>query len=149
MMQPNYTFRPTPAMGPENYKTYAIQAPRSTHQRPARCEEVECEHHRNGWQTIVDEATDLGIRQAGYIRTVSERRFAERHEGGLTRFLFYEGQQCFDEHYVSLDREPQFLVLGGDWRGNPRGEAPRVHRSFDDWANDFGEHQDALKRAQS
>lgn len=142
-------FRIEPAMGPESYKTYAIQAPRSTHQRKATCAEVDCEYYLNGWQVKADERTELGARQAGYIRTLSGRRFEEKHEDGFTQFLFYPGQTCFSEHFVSLDREPQYLVLGGDWRGNPRGEAPRIHESFDDWANDFGEHQERLRKAQS
>lgn len=136
-------------MGAEMYKTYAVQAPRSTHQRRARCEEVDCQFYANGWQVTCDENLDLGMRQAAYIRSVSGRRFQESHEGGLTIFRFYPEQQCFQEHYVSLHREPEFLVLGGDWRGNPRGTATQVHRNFDDWANDFGDHQDTLKKAQS
>lgn len=142
-------FRIQPAMGPESYTTYAIQAPRSTHQRKATCAEIECIHYRHGWLTVVDESSELGARQAGYIRATSGRRFEEKSEGGLTHFTFYAGQECFREHYVSLDREPQYVVIGGDWRGNPRGEPTRVHRTFDDWANDFGEHQDKLKKAQS
>lgn len=142
-------FRIEPTMGPEAYQTYAIRAPRSTHQRRAQCAEVDCPQWTNGWESRIDESTDLGARQAGYIRTLSGRAFVESREGPLTIFTFHPGQACFAEHWVSLDREPQFLVLGGDHRGNPRGIAPRVHRNFDDWANDFGEHQDTLRRAQS
>src|SRR5690348_1425764 len=142
-------FRVQPAMGPEMYKTYAIQAPRSTHQRKATCAEVECDAWRLGWTSSVDESTDLGMRQAAYIRNLSGRRFIEERTGEMTVFTFYPEQRCFAEHLVPLDREPQFLVLGGDWRGNPRGEEARIHRTFDDWANDFGEHQDRLKKAQS
>lgn len=141
-------FHIPPAMGPESYKTYTIRAPRATHQRKATCAEVDCASYQNGWLTVVDENTDLGKRQAEYIRVLSERHFTETREGGLTSFTFYPGQSCFREHYVSLDREPQFLVRGGDYRGNPRGEPTRVFRNFDDWANHFGEHQDALRKAQ-
>lgn len=142
-------FRIEPTMGPEMYKTYAIQAPRSTHQRKTTCAEVDCSNHLMGWLTRIDEATELGARQAAYIRNLSNRKFRETRDGQMTCFAFHPGQQCFAEHWVPLDREPQFVVLGGDWRGNPRGEAPRVHRTFDDWANDFGDHQEALKKAQS
>lgn len=141
-------FRVTPAMDATAYKTYSIRAPRSTHSRKATCAEVGCPNHENGWVTRVDEATELGARQAGYIRRMSGRKFAEgRDEAGLTEFVFPPGQKCFAEHFVPLDREPQYLVLGGDWRGNPRGDAPVVHRTFDDWANDFGDHQDRLRKA--
>lgn len=140
-------FRINPQMGPEAYKTYAIQAPRSTHQREATCAEYECDQYLNGWKTRIDEGNELGRNQANYIRSISARKFVERRENGLTIFDFYPGQKCFRQHYVSLDREPQFLVLGGDYRGNPRGIGPVVHRTFDDWANDFGEHQDKLWKA--
>lgn len=140
-------FRMTPALGAESYKTYRIQAPRSTHRRKATCAEVRCENYERGWATRIDERTELGQRQAGYIRTVAGRHFTEgRDAEGWTVFTFPAEQQCFGEHYVSLDRSPQFLVVGGDWRGNPRGESV-IHRSFDDWANDFGDHQERLKRA--
>lgn len=140
-------YRIEPAMGPEAYKTYAIRAPRSTHQRKASCREVECAGYRYGWVTRIDENTDLGKRQAAYIRALSGRRFQESLEGGLVEFQFYPGQTCFREHFVSLDREPQYLAVGGDWRGNPRGERQEF-KSFDSWVNDFGDHQYKLWRAQ-
>lgn len=142
-------FRINPHLGPEAYKTYAIRAPRSTHQRKATCAEYGCTQYERGWVTRIDESTELGKNQAAYIRSASGRKFTETHEDGFTNFVFYPGQRCFREHYVSLDREPQFLVLGGDYRGNPRGDKPIMHRNFDDWANDFGDHQNDLWKAQN
>lgn len=127
---------------PEVYQTYSVTARR----RRGTCEEAGCPRFADGWLTTVDEATDLGARQAGYIRRLSGRKFQEEREGGLTRFTFYPGQECFEEHYVSLEVDPRFLKVGGDpWRGNPRGER-LVHRSFDDWANDFVDHEEGLRR---
>lgn len=134
-----------PAMGPENYQTYAIVGKR----RRARCDEVGCPRHELGWLTVVDEATELGQRRAVYIRRLAERRFRERREGGLTHFEFYPGQQCFEQHYVSLEVDPLFLRRGGDFRGDPRGEGTFQHKTYDDWANDFGSHQEKLRKAQS
>jgi len=130
-----------PPQGPAAaYQTYLIRQPRDTSVIQA-CHEVGCQAWRNGWETVVDERTDLGASQAAYIRTGSRRTFREqRTEGGLTVFRFESGQRCFTEHRT----KPQiFAVRGGDWRGNPSGDR-RVHQSPDDWVEDFGEHQIAV-----
>lgn len=135
-------FRIPPNMPAVNYKTYEIAAPRKTHWRPATCEEVDCQAMANGWRTAVDESTDLGQKQAHYIRKVSRRSFTEgRSELGLTEFLFGPGQQCFGTHQVQLGRPEFFLVRGGDYRGNPLGTATRRHTRPDDWVDDFATHQ--------
>ena len=83
-----------PAAPPQAYKTYQIVSPLSTHFRPGTCDEAGCLAHQHGWQTAVDESTDMGQRQAHYIRKLSGRRFTERRtELGLTAFTF-EGRHC-------------------------------------------------------
>lgn len=126
-------------------KSYAIAAPADTHTRPASCTEVNCAAQANGWATEIDEADlDMGRRRAHYIRTASGRRFTEeRTEIGLTRFIFSPGQTCFRDHTVPLGRDPFFLVLGGDHRGNPTRER-FVHANADDWVDDFANHQDHI-----
>jgi len=140
-MQP---FRIAPRLPVEAVKTYQISKPIPTHFRPGSCAEARCENMQHGWQTIVDEATDLGARQARYIRRDSSRRFTEtRDESGLTMFIFEPGQTCFAHHQISLEREPLYIVRGGDWRGNPRGETWQ-HANADDWVDDCANHQQAL-----
>lgn len=140
---------PEPALPAHQRKTYQIVSPRPTHFRAAGCEEAGCKHMREGWRTIVDESSDLGAQQAYYIRHSSGRSFTEhRDEDGLTVFTFAAGQECFREHKVRLEREEIYVVRGGDHRGNPRGER-RVHRRAEEWVEDFAEHQEALRRAQS
>jgi hypothetical protein len=140
-------FRITPNLPASAYKTYHITSPISTHYRTGTCAEAGCLAYRHGWQTSVDEATDLGQRQAHYIRKLAGRRFVERRtELGLTAFTFEPGQQCFAEHKVSLDRPELYVVRGGDWRGNPTGDV-RKHAGPDSWVNDFAEHQDRIARA--
>lgn len=139
--------RVEPNMPVHAYKTYAIASPISTHYRDGTCEEAGCLAHQHGWQTGVDEATELGQRQAHYIRKLSGRRFTERRtEVGLTAFTFEAGQDCFTRHKVPLDRPEFYLVRGGDWRGDPTGQGPFMHSGADAWVNDFGEHQDRLAR---
>jgi hypothetical protein len=140
-------FRIIPKIGADAYKTYEIAAPLPSHFRPGTCAEVDCEHYLRGWQTAIDESSNLGQAQAYHIRQRAGRAYTEaRGEHGLTVFTFPPGQPCFraGEHRVSLERDPLFLVRGGDWRGNPRGVPTRQHASAEDWRDDFGEHQDRI-----
>lgn len=137
---------PKPQMEPNKYKTYSISRRLESHFRPAHCHEVDCPAYGNGWVTTVDEATPLGQKQAGYIRTQSGRWFTEtRTAQGLTEFRFPGGQTCFEQHYVSLEREPTYLVRGGDYR---HYYGYRTHDRPEWWVEDFAEHQDHLKKAQ-
>ena len=141
-------FRLPPAMGPAAYKTYAVSAPLATHWVPATCGEVDCPAYVNGFTTTVDETAELGQRQAHYIRHDRTRSFAEsRQPSGMTRFTFPPGTPCFGgRHRRRLEREERFLITGGDYRGNPRGERP-VELAPQAWTDDFGEHQDKLAEA--
>jgi hypothetical protein len=141
---PGPVFRVEPKLGPEAFKTYQILAPKNSHFRPASCKEVECAAWANGWQTTVNETTPLGQQQADYIRRRSGRTYKETNENGFTTFVFVPGQRCFAEHSVSLEREPLFLVRGGDFRGNPTGQRPTQHVRPEDWVEDFAEHQQGL-----
>jgi hypothetical protein len=79
----------------------------------------------------------------------SGRRYVQTAvDGGLIEFTFEAGQTCFQasQHKVPLERPELYIVRGGDWRGNPRGTAPRQHSGPDSWLNDFGSHQDRLSR---
>jgi hypothetical protein len=138
-------FRIEPAMAPSAYKTYGLRQPSATHFRAATCEEAECLNFLNGWETAVDEATELGQRQAHYIRHDRTRRALEAHRGPLTVFTFEPGQRCFgaDQHRVLVGREPLFFVREGDFRGNPSGQV-RKHARAQDWVDDFATHQDRL-----
>jgi hypothetical protein len=134
-------FRIDPQMPAANYKTYSIIRPTTTHWRSATCVEVDCQHYKNGWATTVQRGSD----DEALIRTLG-RRFVETNEpGGFVRFVFYPEQPCFraSAHKVPIEREPLYVVRGGDWRGNPRGEK-RVHSNGEDWVDDFANHQDKL-----
>lgn len=136
--------RITPNMAVEAYKTYRIASPLATHWRDATCAEADCEHHRDGWQSTIDEATVLGQQQAHYIRRQSGRGFTEeRLASGLTRFTFPAGQSCFaGPHRVPVGRPELYVVRDGDWRGNPTGQSRTLRPQ--DWIDDFGEHQNRL-----
>jgi hypothetical protein len=133
-----------PVLPPTAMKTYQVKAPISTHTRKATCAEVNCPALANGWRTEIDETTDLGKRQAWYIRNQSGRRYTEDRRATLTIFTFSAGQTCFAVHREPLEREPLYLVRGGDWRGNPRGIPTRQHVRAEDWLDDFATHQQTL-----
>lgn len=126
-------------LGPARaYRTFQIFAPPDTTVQVA-CEQVGCQAWLHGWDTVVDETTDLGAQQAVYIRRESRRTFRElRRAGGLTVFRFDSKQRCFAEHRT---RPEIYLVKDGDWRASRN---PRRHAGPDDWVDDFSEHQDQL-----
>lgn len=133
-----------PRLGAEHFKTYQILAPIPSHFRPATCREVECAGYTRGWRTTVLPDSP----QANYIRRSSGRAFTEapnENGDGTVVFTFPPGQQCFraSEHRKSLEREPLYVVRGGDFRGDPRGETP-VRRRAADWVDDFAEHQQQI-----
>lgn len=137
-------FRPNPMVPVEFMKTYAVVASLETHYRKATCEEVECLAMARGWKTVLDESDARQKLLANYIRNQSGRRFEEYREGGVVTFMFPAGQTCFQPHHISLDRPANYLVKGGDWRGNPTGTRTIVHRRPEDWVEDFAEHQMAV-----
>lgn len=129
-----------PAMGVGAYQTYSLSAPHDTYV-PAACEQVGCGAWLRGWQSTIDESTELGAQQAAYIRQQSGRTFREQRTGaGLTVFTFDSHQRCFENHQT---RPELYVVRDGDWRGNPTGRR-RVHANAADWTEDFGEHQQRI-----
>lgn len=133
-----------PKMQPQAYKTYEIRRPLASHWRDASCAEVDCPAHLHGWSTRVDVSTELGARQANYIRLHSGRRFTVKEHGNLVIFTFGPGQRCFRPHRVPLEREPLYLVRRGDHRGDPTRSRPVTFRDGQSFVDDFGEHQTRL-----
>lgn len=145
--------RITPNLPASAYRTFQIVSPIATHWRPADCAEFECEQHLRGWKSAIDESTELGQKQAHYIRRMSGRKFTESRDEqpGLTVFTFEAGQTCFSsgQHKVPLGRPEHYLVKGGDWRGNPTGMTTRKHARAELWVEEFQENQDKLLRQQA
>lgn len=135
-------FRLEPAGPVQAYKTYELRAPHTTHFRKASCAEVECEAWRNGWVTSIDVNTALGGQQANYIRLHSGRVFTVAELNNLVAFTFSPGQECFREHHVPLEREPFYVVRGGDWRATVGGGR---NLSAVNWVDDFATHQERIK----
>jgi len=135
-------FRPDPRGPVAAYQTYAINSPADVTIKAA-CQQVSCEGWRLGWESHIDEKTDLGKAQAEYIRHQSGRTFKEkRRPDGVTVFAFDSGQRCFREHHT---RPETFFTRGGDWRRNLG--LIRQHTRPIDWVEDFAEHQDRLNTA--
>jgi hypothetical protein len=135
-------FRVQPNLRADQYQTYGITSPQDLTVKAA-CHQVGCPAWIHGWETVVDERTELGKGQAAYIRTEARRTFREsRTTDGMTVFRFDSGQRCFADHHT---RPEVYTVRPGDWRGT-FGETRR-HASAADWVDDFGEHQDNLAEA--
>lgn len=134
-------FRPDPLLPAAAMKTYQILQPVATHYRDASCAEVDCVAQARGWRTTVDVATELGARQANYIRLHSGRHFTTTEAGTLVTFEFPAGQRCFTPHKVPLDRPNIFVVRRGDYRDST---VERRHTRAADWVDDFANHQQRL-----
>lgn len=138
-------FRLEPAGPVGAYQTFQISAPVETHWRPATCAEVNCPQYLNGWRVRLDglpEADRWAIHESG--RKYERREIA----AGETWLVFEAGQACFaaSEHKLPLGKPELFVVRGGDWRGNPTGEAYR-HKRAEDWVDQFANNQDKIAEA--
>src|ERR1051325_10467335 len=138
--------RVMPNMPVQNYKTYQLLRPGSTHYRPATCEEVDCEPFRQGWVTRLEKATQQEM--VDLLRVTCQntgRAFREIDEGTHLSFIFEAGQACFRavQHKVLLEREPLYVVRRGDWRADLGSR--RVHANGTDWGDDFAPHQDRIQ----
>ena len=136
-MRPLFRVEPNGQVGA--YQTYSIRCP-SDRTVVAACEQAGCLAWAYGWETTLDEGTELGAQRAAYIRHWSGRTYREwRTDAGLTVFRFSRHQRCFDEHRT---RPEFYAVRAGDWRAHLG--LIRRHTRPADWVEDFGEHQDRL-----
>lgn len=131
-----------PAGDPGQYTTFSGRMPPATHSRPATCEEYGCMMLANGWATSVDERTELGQRQARWIRQASGRQFTEERGPDGTVFTFTPGQECFGsaDHTVPNGRPEILLVARGDWRASEPGRVV----GLSEWHGRLGEHMEQL-----
>lgn len=138
--------RAEPVLPAHAMQTFQVMAPKSTHTRKVSCEDFGCKAYANGWRMKVDLGTDLGQRQAHYIKHLSGRSYKKiGAEGLLVELEFAPGQPCFAEHRVRNDLPEVFRVKGGDHRGNPLKTVTRVHKKPEFWVEEFAENQDRLK----
>lgn len=139
-----------PKAGPEAFKTYQVSAPISTHRRRATCSEVDCEKRKRGYRAQFDVSTVTGRENAHMVEALKGRRmWSRRVEGPLVTYTFPAGQDCLDVHSVPLEREPFYVVRGGDHRGNPRQVPARQMRPadfVDDWATHQSNLRDRIER---
>lgn len=145
MIKTDEGMRLEPNMPAHAYQTFQISMPLESHWRRATCAEVDCPQYLNGWRVRLEPLSEedrWAIHRSGlkYDRLdVAE---------GETWLIFEAGQPCFasSEHRAPIGRPELFIVKGGDWRGNPRGDV-RQHKRAEDWVDQFANHQDRLKQA--
>lgn len=140
--------RTEPDVPANAYQTFQIVSPAATHTRPGTCEEVECQSYLKGWRMKIDLGTELGQKQAHYIKHQSGRSYRVHDQrDGLVTLIFAPNQPCFQQHRVPLERPEIYRVKGGDFRGNPLRTPTRVHAKPEHWVEEFAENQDRIARA--
>lgn len=138
--------RITPSGPAQAYRTFQILAPRSSHRRPATCEETLCRDYVNGWRVRVEGLDPQMLHSA----KTSGRKFTELHVAEGENWLVYEaGQPCFrvSQHSLPLDKQEIFIARDGDFRGNPTGNF-RQHTRSEHWLEEFGENLDRIRATQ-
>jgi len=142
-------FRFTPAGPASAYQTFEIKTPKGPQfERPATCEEVNCDAWRNGWITRVPAASEL----EHTVRLARHQHpwLTEHVDGAELVFTFAPGIPCFraSQHRLPVrpDLPQMFLVKDGDWRGNPRGTQPRIHQRPEDWVEHAQEVTESVKQ---
>lgn len=141
--------RIAPLLPAHSMKTFEIRRPLATHYRRARCEEVGCDKHRAGWIMGFDLTQQAKVDAANQVRRIAHHRGLRcriDQVGTTVTFTFAAGQQCLEGHQVPLERDPLWIVRGGDWRGNPRREQYK-HTSGESFADDWRSSQDRLDQA--
>ncbi len=130
----------------QDYKTYQILAPKSSHRRPATCAEVECPNYLKGWRLRVEGLPPEMLHAA----KTSGRKFTELHVAEGENWLVFEaGQLCFRaaQHSVPLNKQEIYVVRDGDFRGNPTGNV-RKHTRAEFWVEDMSENLDKVAQRQ-
>lgn len=121
-------------------RTFQVDQPLDTHTRRATCAEVECPAYAGGWVMGFDLTDPEKAAAARWIRDHSGRKFTAQLAPGKVTLTFAAGQTCFEKHRVPLDREPFYVVRGGDFRGNPeryRVQHANAETFVDQWENDL------------
>lgn len=128
-------------------KTFLWSTPSDTHTRIVDCETAandydECNHFARGFMVQAQPGHDQREIQ---VARYKEQGYRFYEADGM--LYFYPGQRCLasreNPHRVFLDRPPNLAVVGGDWRGNPRGEG-RTHTKIEHWVDDLHSNVDKL-----
>ncbi len=128
-----------PALAIGAYKTYNIATPLETHWTAATCQQVQCDQYVNGWAIRVEHLTPQDLH---LVRTAG-RKYVEQHvAAGETYLVFEAGQPCFraGTHMRRLEREGNYGIRAGDWRGDPTRRGLELVSS-QSWVDDCGENQ--------
>lgn len=149
-----------PQMPTQNYTTFAIKSPISTHYRRATCAEVNCADYLNGWYLKIEGTPEDLL----YLATHSGRRYTTGEvviekeveiDGAITvvpdmfkALIFEAGQGCFAEatHVKSLERQEFYFSGRGDYRSFSIRKAHLYDRP-DQFVDDFDHHLTRIRRA--
>lgn len=144
---------------PEKRQTFEYATPGDTHYRQANCKEAAerglCKHYAEGfvipWTPgdlqLIDVLNTLGYSYS--LTDIPPEHLQEMEFPTGTKFLVFPPEQrCLTSykvpHRISLEREPLLRVVGGDWRGNPRGDV-RTHDNLENWVDDLHNTTDKIR----
>lgn len=120
------------------FQTYSLVRPAGRqYWRTITCEQAQCPRWRNGWRTVLNMTVAGDVRTARWIEKSSRRAFTHTLAGSILTFEFSAGQQCFDRHQEAVEREPLYVVRGG--QVGRLGPLVRKHARGEDWRDDMGE----------
>ena len=142
--------RPEPSQPVHRTVTYAVKSPRSTHTRPATCEEAGCKAFLRGFTVTLPVGSDriehLKRAMRGEEDGIKRLDARVERDGGIVHVHFAKGTACMGatRHRVSLNRPELYVVRGGDWRGST-GLIRRHHRP-EYWVEDFEENLASARR---
>lgn len=144
--------RPTPVTPVHKMLTYQVASPRSTHTRPATCEEYKCKEFfsKTGWTITVAVGSDKieHVKQLmrGELDGIKRLNAKVQRDGTLVHIVFPPGTPCTraTRHRVNLNRPELYVVRNGDWRAN-LGVA-RQHKRPELWVEDFATTLDKSRK---
>lgn len=143
--------RPEPGFPVHKMVTYGVKSPRSTHTRPATCEEVGCRAFKSGFTITVPLGSDKldHVKQfmRGELDGIQRLDARVERDGTIVHVHFAKGTPCTSatRHRMSLHRPELYVVRGGDWRGSTG--VIRQHAKPEHWVEDFEENLASARRA--
>lgn len=144
--------RPTPGVSVDRMLTYGVKSPRSTHTKPATCEEYGCLafNSKTGWTITLPVGSDRieHVKQLMRGELDGIRRLTAKvtRDGDLVHIVFPQGTPCTraTRHRVTLNRPELYVVRGGDWRGSTG--VIRRHTKPEHWVEDMQTTLDGARR---
>ena len=158
---PYQNFNKFMTLGPENRQTFRVDTTRD-HWDFLTCAQAaqvgECPDYVNGFLIEIPitgaDAKDPAVCERDFVRRAYRFQRIDGRTPDKVAFLFDPEQRCLrswaEPHRVRREDMPQILrVIGGDHRGNPRGDVIARHTSEDSFMDHLHNHLGDLNQVQN